>query len=66
MTFLTINQTAKVVGLPHTCLRTMLATGNLPGFYSGSRFYVNLDMLRDKLEQDSRSTMEKRMEARAQ
>lgn len=55
MQFLTINQTARAVGLPHTCLRGMLATGSLPGFYSGNRFYVNLDLLREKLEQDSRS-----------
>lgn len=66
MQFLTINQTAKVVGLPHTCLRTMLVKGDLPGFYSGTRFYVNLDMFREKLEAESRSTMEQRMEARAQ
>lgn len=61
--FMTINQTAKAVGLPHTCLRSMLATGNLPGFYSGTRFYVNVDLFREKLEQDSRSTMSNRKEA---
>ena len=61
--FLTINQTAKEIGLPATCLRSMLATGNLPGFYSGTRFYVNLDMFRAKLEQDSRSAMSNSKEA---
>ena len=66
MQFLTINQTAKAVGLPHTCLRGMLATGNLPGFYSGTRFYVNVDMFRAKLEEDSRSTMERRTGAGVQ
>ena len=69
MQFLTIRQAAKAVGLPDTCLRGMLATGNLPGFYggeNGGRFYVNFDLLLAKLEQDSRSTMEKRTEARAQ
>ena len=57
MQFLTINQTAKVVGLPHTCLRTMLANHSLPGFYSGSRFYVNVEMLKEELERESRERM---------
>lgn len=57
MQFLTINQTAKVVGLPHSCLRSMLAAGNLPGFYSGTRFYVNVEMLKDKLERESQRMM---------
>ena len=63
MRFMTINQTAQAVGLPHTCLRSMLATGNLPGFYAGTRFYVNVDQFREKLEQDSRSAMSNRKEA---
>ena len=55
--FLTINQTAKAIGLPHTCLRAMQAQGKLPGFYSGTRFYVNVDMFRAKLEEESRASM---------
>lgn len=51
----TINQAAKAIGLPHTCLRAMLAQGNLPGFYVGSRYYVNFDMLKEDLEMESRS-----------
>ena len=54
MQFLTINQTAREVGLPHTCLRSMLAVGQLPGFYAGTRYYVNVDVLREKLDAECR------------
>lgn len=54
MQFLTINQAARAVGLPHSRLRVMQAEGNLPGFYGGNRYYVNLDMLRAQLDEDSR------------
>ena len=58
MQFLTINQAAKAVGLPHTVLRSMLTAHALPGFYAGTRYYVNVDLLRAKLEEDSRAAME--------
>lgn len=57
MKFMTINQTAKAIGLPHSCLRAMLAAGNLPGFYTGNRFYVNVEMLKEKLDSESRKAM---------
>lgn len=57
MQFLTINQAAKVIGLPDTCLRSMKAEGRLPGFYAGTRYYVNLDVLREMLETTSRASM---------
>ena len=60
MAFLTINRAAAAVGLPHTLLRAMLAKSELPGFYSGNRYYVNLDLLREKLEADSRAAMEQK------
>lgn len=63
MCFKTINQTAKAVGLPHTCLRSMLATGKLPGFYSGTRFYVNVDLFREMLEEDSRAILKENTNA---
>ena len=53
--FMTINQAAKAIGLPHTCLRAMLANNSLPGFYSGSRYYVNMEMLKEDLEMESRT-----------
>lgn len=55
MPFLTIRRAAAEVGLPHTLLRKMLANSTLPGFYSGNRYYVNLDLLREKLEEQSHS-----------
>ena len=58
MQFLTINQAAKAIGLPHSRLRAMLAAHALPGFYAGTRYYVNLDLLREKLEEDSRAAMD--------
>ncbi len=58
MTFVTINQAAKAIGLPDTCLRRMQADNALPGFRSGSRFYVNLDMLIAKLDEQCRNNDE--------
>lgn len=55
MHFLTINQTAPEVKLPPTCLRRMLAENRLPGFYAGTRYYVNVDMLREQLESECRT-----------
>lgn len=52
---LTINQTAAEKGLPHTYLRALQAQGKLPGFYSGTRFYVNVDMLCEQLEAECRA-----------
>ncbi len=59
MQFMTINAAAREIGLPHTCLRAMQAQGKLPGFYAGTRYYVNLDMLREQLENDSRPVAER-------
>lgn len=50
MQFLTITQAAKETGLPPGTLRAMRNKKLLPGFYAGSRFYINLDMLREQLE----------------
>ena len=41
----TIRQTAQLGIMSIYGLRLRLAQGTLPGFYSGSRFYVNLDKL---------------------
>lgn len=55
MTFVTIRTAAKAVGLPDTCLRRMQKDNACPGFQSGNRFYVNLDMLIAKLDEESRA-----------
>jgi len=45
MLFETIRQVAKRGILSEFRLRQMKRDGKLPGIYSGSRFYVNVDML---------------------
>ena len=48
--YATIRQAAQIVGVPHSRIREWLRAGNVPGFYSGSRFYVNVERFREKLE----------------
>lgn len=55
--YLTINAAAKEFGLPAFALRSMQKRGECPGFFSGSRFYVNCDMLAEKLDAECRSSM---------
>ena len=57
MQFLTINSAAREIGLPHSRLRVMQSEGRLPGFYAGTRYYVNVDQLRAQLEEASRSSV---------
>lgn len=47
--FMTIRQTAAAGILPEHRLRAMRSAGTLPGFLSGTRFYVNVDALAQKL-----------------
>lgn len=47
---LTIRQTAATGILPEFCLRTMVKRGEVPGFYSGTKYYVNFDRLVAKLD----------------
>ena len=57
MQFLTIPQTGATYKIPVALLRTMQKQGRLPGFFSGSRFYVNIDLLMEQLDQESRSAV---------
>lgn len=57
MELLTINQTAEKYHLPGHMLRQMQKRGELPGFYSASRFYVNTSLLLAKLDADSRANV---------
>ena len=59
MQFLTINKTAAEIGLPRSRLRTMLSAHSLPGFYAGTRYYVNVDLLREMLEEECKSSIKK-------
>lgn len=55
--YLTIHQTAKKGPCSEPQLRKMLKIGELPGFYSGTRFYVNYELLMELLDRESRSRM---------
>ena len=49
MNFRTINQAGKETHVPPSRLRAWQKTGKLPGYFSGNRFMVNMDMLTDML-----------------
>lgn len=51
--FKTIRQVAKEFDLSETMLRTRLANKRLPGFYSGNRFLVDVDLLLKLLREES-------------
>lgn len=53
MLFLTVSQTAKHENITMYKLRNMIHRGECPGFYSGSRFYVNVDRLREILDRST-------------
>lgn len=48
--FLTIRQAAMIVGLSHSRIRQWVKDGQVPGFYSGTRFYVNMPKFRKALD----------------
>lgn len=48
--YLTIRQTAERGIITEYQLRKMLRAGELPGFYSGKTYKVNVPMLIDKLD----------------
>jgi hypothetical protein len=50
MTFKTIRQTAALGILSEHRLRLMQKAGMLPGIYTGNRFMVNVDMLKEQLQ----------------
>ena len=47
--FLSITRTAQATGISTSTLRRWLAEGRLPGFYSGSWFYVNCEELEEMI-----------------
>ena len=57
MELLTIRDVSKKYGLPDFMLRSMQKRGELPGFYSGNRFYVNCDLFLKEIENKSMSSM---------
>ena len=57
MQVFTITQEAKQGLLSEFRLRQMQKQGRLPGFYSGTRYYVNHDMLVEQIEAECRKNM---------
>ena len=55
--YLTVNATSKETGLSKYLLRAMQKNGTLPGFRNGNRFMVNVPLLLDQLEQESRKSI---------
>lgn len=53
-TYMTIRQTARETGLPEGTLRARLKRNKLPGLYAGSRYYINVPLLMEMLDAESR------------
>lgn len=53
--FLTIKKAAIYTGIPEYVLRKMRKMNELPGFTSGNRFYVNIELLKVKLVENAPS-----------
>ena len=48
--YATIRQAAEIVGVPDSRIRAWRAQGLVPGFFSGTRYYVNVPLFREALE----------------
>lgn len=57
--FKSIRQTAATGLVPENFLRNMVARGECPGFYIGRKFMVNVTVLAEMLDKQSRETVEK-------
>jgi len=52
--FKTIRKTAAIGIVPESFIRSLVAQGKCPGFYSGNRFLVNVEALVEQLDNESR------------
>lgn len=48
--YVSIRQAARIVGISHDRIRRWQKQGQVPGFYSGSWYYVNLPRFLEKLD----------------
>ena len=55
--FQTIRQTAHETGLPEGMLRARLKRSKLPGCYAESRYYINVPLLMEMLDAESRASV---------
>ena len=56
--FKTIRQVARYLDISESLVRRLVAQGVCPGVYSGNRFLVNVEALREYLEAKSRQVKE--------
>ena len=56
--FQTIRQVARYLEIPEAFVRRLVAQGVCPGVYSGNRFLVNTEALREYLDNESRQIKE--------
>lgn len=56
--FRTVRQVARYLEIPENLVRHLVAQGVCPGVYSGNRFLVNVEALREYLEAESRQVKE--------
>lgn len=56
--FQTVRQVARYLEIPESLVRRLVAQGVCQGVYSGNRFLVNVEALREYLEAESRQVKE--------
>lgn len=56
--FQTVRQVARYLEISESLVRRLVAQGVCPGVYSGNRFLVNVEALREYLEAESRQVKE--------
>lgn len=56
--FKTIRQVARYLDISESLVRRLVAQGVCPGVYSGNRFLVNVEALREYLDAESRQVKE--------
>ena len=56
--FQTVRQVARYLEVPERLVSRLVAQGVCPGVYSGNRFLVNVEALREYLEAESRQIKE--------
>ena len=56
-TFKTIRQTAAMGLMSEHYLRTLVSQGRCPGIRSGNRFFVNVEVLAEQLDIESRKAV---------
>lgn len=56
--FQTIRDVARYLEIPESLVRRFVAQGICPGIYSGNRFLVHVEALREYLDAESRKVQE--------